>query len=410
MMGGFQLQLRMMLRRMVSNGLIILLLIVTTLFLSLYPRLIDSAAEQVVEAGKGIEISGWAYHPEDDQYISFPLDIRDALMETGYIKRSFARGAVQYYALDAIIEKQGVGDTPEARREYILEKLDTIGFSITAADGNFYGVNDISADSDLLAMKDQITWLKGYDADCLSGTEAVCLYPAGRGVELGDEVEILLHKQLKNSRFDRDRLLAKFKVVGLFHWNAENPVAYCPLSVTEALLREREGFEYTLDRFVFTVGQNDKLMELKEFFAGNGLHEGENLRVAIDDRMYEKAMAPLEKNLELLQGLQYIFYILVVLLGFFLCFLVARRRKPEYAVMRLLGEPSGQVVRKALLEQLILCAVGVGAGSLLLLVSGLGAFSPIICGSVALCYGAGAALAVMLMVRVDVMEILRDRE
>ena len=285
-----------------------------------------------------------------------------------------------------------------------------MGFVITAVKGTVYGVNDLSADPDLLAMEDQITWLAGYDASCLAGAEPVCLYPMGQGVDLGDAVEILLHQPIEGSQYDLGRELIKLKVVGTFRWNPTNPVAYCPLAVIDDLLREREDFLYDLDRFLFVVGQNDKLPEIKDFFVSNGLHQGDRLRVAIDDRQYEKAMAPLEKNLRLLQGLQPVLYALVILLGFFLCFLVARRRKPEYAVMRMLGETSTQVVLKALAEQLILCAAGIILGAGVVLISGLGEVSMLTCGGVLLCYGSGSALAVLLMVRVNVMEILRDKE
>ena len=78
--------------------------------------------------------------------------------------------------------------------------------------------------------------------------------------------------------------------------------------------------------------------------------------------------------------------------------------------MRLLGEKAGQITGKAVLEQAILCAIGVVLGSLIVMVSGLGQFSSLTCGGVLLCYSIGSALAVMLMVRVNVMEILREKE
>jgi hypothetical protein len=41
----------------------------------------------------------------------------------------------------------------------------------------------------------------------------------------------------------------------------------------------------------------------------------------------------------------------VVGIGFVLCFLMVRRRKQAFAIMRLLGETSLQITGKALLEQ-----------------------------------------------------------
>lgn len=409
-MHGFTLQLRMMRRRLVGNALVILLLVVTTLFLLLYPGVIENAAEKMVTAGKGILVNGWAYHPKDDLYISVPVELRDGMMETGYVKSYIARSTVQFSALEEIIQKQGEGDTPEARRAFILQKLKVLSFSITADKGSFFGVNALTADPDLLAMEEQITWLEGYDSSCLQGNEQVCLYPANRGVKLGENVEILLNRPLNNSKYDQDRLLTTFKVVGTFSWGAQEPAAYCPLATLEALVAARKDFAYDMNHFSFVMEKNEKIPALKDFFVAHQLHTGENLRIAIDDRMYEKAMAPLEKNLNLLQGLQYIFYVLVILLGFFLCFLVARRRKPEYAIMRMLGEPAVQVVLKSLVEQLLLCLVGVGIGLLLMLVSKGSDLQFGVCLVILAGYCLGAALAVGLTVRVDVMSILREKE
>lgn len=409
-MRGFQLQLRMMLRRLTGNALIILLLVVTTLFLLLYPGIIAGAVEKMVDAGKGILVSGWAYHPEDDRFVSVPVELRDGMMETGYVKSYIARSEVQFSALEEIIQKQGEGDTPEARRAFVLEKLQRLSYIVTASKGSFFGVNDVAADPDLMAMEAQITWLEGYDFGFLQGNEQACLYPAHRGVEPGDTVEVLLNCPLNGGKYDQDRLLTSFKVVGTFSWGAEEPVAYCPLATMENLVADRDGFDYDMNRFSFVMEKNEKIPALKDFFVAQELHTGENLRIAIDDRMYEKAMAPLEKNLNLLQGLQYIFYVLVILLGFFLCFLVARRRKPEYAIMRLLGEPAAQVVLKSLIEQCILCAVGVGLGTALLLLGKGGGIDLTVCLVIALGYCLGAALAVGLTVRVDVMRVLRDKE
>ena len=77
--------------------------------------------------------------------------------------------------------------------------------------------------------------------------------------------------------------------------------------------------------------------------------------------------------------------------------------------MRLLGEPAAQVVLKSLVEQGILCAVGVGLGTVLLLGKG-GGIAPTVCLVIVLGYCLGAALAVGLTVRVDVMCVLRDKE
>jgi ABC-type antimicrobial peptide transport system permease subunit len=112
----------------------------------------------------------------------------------------------------------------------------------------------------------------------------------------------------------------------------------------------------------------------------------------------------------MLERLYMFFFVLVIAIGFFLCFLLARGRKPEYAVMRLLGESSAKVTIKALLEQIVLCVCGILLGTLVLTIGGQESLNAVTCGIILACYTLGAAMAVLLTVRVNVMEILRDKE
>jgi hypothetical protein len=78
--------------------------------------------------------------------------------------------------------------------------------------------------------------------------------------------------------------------------------------------------------------------------------------------------------------------------------------------MRLLGESTAKITFKALVEQLFLCLMGIGLGMLMLGVIGQGSLNIATCGIIMACYTLGAAMAVLLTVRVNVMEILRDKE
>ena len=101
---------------------------------------------------------------------------------------------------------------------------------------------------------------------------------------------------------------------------------------------------------------------------------------------------------------------MVTAIGFFISFLLARGRKPEYAVMRMLGESRAQITIKALCEQFVLCLAGVMLGAAAVGVLEKSSFQLGICAVILLCYTLGAAAAVMLTVRVNVMDILRDKE
>ena len=141
-----------------------------------------------------------------------------------------------------------------------------------------------------------------------------------------------------------------------------------------------------------------------------GLAGTSGIRAVIDDRILRGTVAPIGSNLSLLEGLYAFFFGMVTAIGFLLSFLLARGRKPEYAVMRMLGESRLQITLKALLEQFVLCLGGVLLGAAAVMLLAQDSFRPSICAAILLCYTLGAAAAVTLTVCVNVMDILRDKE
>lgn len=101
---------------------------------------------------------------------------------------------------------------------------------------------------------------------------------------------------------------------------------------------------------------------------------------------------------------------MVAIVGFFLSILLTRGRKPEYAVMRMLGERAVRVIGKVLLEQLVLCLLGILLGVILVMSARLGRPHPATCCMILACYLFEVTIAAMLTVRVNVMGILRDTE
>ena len=71
--------------------------------------------------------------------------------------------------------------------------------------------------------------------------------------------------------------------------------------------------------------------------------------VRIDDRILKETVGPIKSNLAQLEGSYLFFFVMIAAIGFLLSFLLARGRKPEYAVMRMLGESRLQITLKALL-------------------------------------------------------------
>jgi hypothetical protein len=247
--------------------------------------------------------------------------------------------------------------------------------------------------------------------DCLSGSDPVCILPSYTGFVPGDTAPVIVHKYLHDSSNEKliESKVYLLTIAGVYENHDPTGAigGYCPMETMKDLLPVT--WKVSIRSLSFIVADNHKLAAFKQQLYDMGLGEG-SVRAAIDDRILNGTVAPLESNLKLLRGLEKLFYAAVAAIAFFLCFLLARGRKPEYAVMRLLGESTAQVTIKALLEQLFLCLAGIGLGMLLLVVTGQG--SPdIVTGSIVMtCYTLGAAMAVLLTVRVNVMEILRDKE
>ena len=170
--------------------------------------------------------------------------------------------------------------------------------------------------------------------------------------------------------------------------------------------------ELVIYNFVFTIADNRQIEELKELLTGMGYDgSGEHgIRAAIDDRILQGTVAPIRSNLALLEGLYLFFFGVIAVIGFFLCFLLARGRKTEYAIMRMLGESPAQITAKSLTEQSVLCLLGVTLGAGALMAARQGKPDLLTCGGIVLFYTLGAAVAVLLTVRVNVMKILRDKE
>ena len=111
-----------------------------------------------------------------------------------------------------------------------------------------------------------------------------------------------------------------------------------------------------------------------------------------------------------MEGSYLFFFVMIAAIGFLLSFLLARGHKPEYAVMRMLGESRVEITMKALCEQFLLCLGGVLLGAAAVGIIGQEGFRPGVCAAILLCYTVGATVAVLLTVRVNVMDILRDKE
>ncbi len=405
-MGGFLFQWRMAVRRKVFCLLILLFTAAVTLFLLIYPQFIRNNQKELDFAYDSIPVTGWIINIKDYTDPTLPGDLWHAVLDTGYIGEHDSYSTVR----TRIYTKEELALPDHAADEERLALLDQLlqaekdrsqngRLSTVAA----RGINRLQAEPELRRQKDRILWLEGYDESCLTGGEAICLLPVETGWLPGDRVPVYL------ASYDVGRTTACLTVAGIYPQSISNNV---DMILPLAGLEQMRTWAFYVNGFSFAVADNRDLPALKEKLLALDLNGASELsvRVAIDDRILEGTVAPMESNLAMLQGLYRFFFLLVAAIGFFLCFLLARGRKPEFAVMRMLGESRLQVTLKVLVEQAVLCLLGIllGAAALILLGQGLPDVAP--CGAILGFYTLGAALAVLLTVRVDVMEILRDKE
>lgn len=431
-MKGLNLYLSMMRRRWLGNSLIALLIAVTSVFMLLYPGLIADSEEELEAAYKSIEVSGWLVNASGYDDPQIPLDIYDAIVDSGFLKEYYAYSYCPVMPMDVAIREQCNTDPTFVDYSYekqceqiagpLLKKLEWGSYSTV----NMYGVNDLYADSLLSRLSESVNWLDGYDASALHGEEMVCIVPEDSGVVPGDEVQMILRRLWPEGTYksgDKARVVATFKVIGThtltsgIQYNSiygANYYAYCPLAAMRKALEGDKTFNFTVRNLSFTIGQCDRIDEFKQLLVDLQLNVNTTgVRAAVDDRIMIGTVSPIQKNIALLKGLHVFLYALVVLMGFLLCFLTARGRKQEYAVMRLLGESRAAVTMKAIVEQIILCAIGIGIGIVAMLIipyKRADWFSADAVILVAACYLVGAASAALMSVRVDVMSILRDKE
>lgn len=411
-MKGFSYQWRMAARRRAACLLVVLFTAVVTVFLLIYPRLMQNTEARLEEAYDKTEVSGWMVNSENFTDPSIPGEDWYTLLDTGYFSEhatyaNFYVGYYEKYEVKKAVEGR-VTDNSMMKALVRLVEKDHADGGIRGYEKDARAYSSMEACDDLMRMKDRIEWLDGYGPECLTGEERVCLMPEDQGWQPGDKLPMLTCQV--EDKWAQGGII-RLTVVGVYPGSVPEFKLVIPLKTYEQLCTDAV-WSYRLNGFSFIAKDNRELPELKQLLLDMG-YDGSadhKVRASIDDRILEGTVAPIQSNLALLRGLYVFFFAVVTAIGFILCFLLAKGRKPEYAVMRMLGESSGQITLKALLEQSTLCACGIILGGLVLMIAGQGMPDLKACGIILLCYTAGAALAVNMTVQVNVMEILRDKE
>lgn len=406
-------------RRKAACLLVVVSTMAATVFMLFYPSLIDNTRKRLEETYSSITVTG-SILSEDKIVPAVSGSMWEKMQQSGYFSSLYGSASfvIRTFPKDILEESAGEGASEQQKLiafQNLLasfEEEDSGGVS-----GSMKACSSFSAEDELVRIREDIRWLEGYDESCLEGDERICIISDRWGYAPGDTIPLLARVPVSKTQLEG---IFHLKVAGTYPGKITKFAAVMPLKTMEDLtvaataVRKQAGNPYAwnfgLNAVYFTVRDNQQLDQIKAAITESGLRSNKLVRVRIDDHILKETVGPIESNLAQLEGSYLFFFVMIAAIGFLLSFLLARGRKPEYAVMRMLGESRLQITLKALLEQFVLCLGGVLLGAAAVGIIGQEGFRPGICAAILLCYTVGAAVAVLLTVRVNVMDILRDKE
>lgn len=406
-------------RRKAACLLVVVSTMAATVFMLFYPSLIDNTRKRLEETYSSITVTG-SILSEDKIVPAVSGSMWEKMKQSGYFSSLYGSASFVIRAFPKDILEESAGEGASEQQKLIafqnllasFEEEDSGGVS-----GSMKACSSFSAEDELVRIREDIRWLEGYDESCLEGDERICIISDKWGYAPGDTIPLLARVPVSKTQLEG---IFHLKVAGTYPGKITKFAAVMPLKTMEDLtvaataVHKQAGNPYAwnfgLNEVYFTVRDNQRLDQIKAAITESGLRSNKLVRVRIDDRILKETVGPIESNLAQLEGSYLFFFVMIAAIGFLLSFLLARGRKQEYAVMRMLGESRLQVTLKALLEQFVLCLGGVLLGAAAVGIIGQEGFRPGICAAILLCYTVGAAVAVLLTVRVNVMDILRDKE
>ena len=406
-------------RRKAACLLVVVSTMAATVFMLFYPSLIDNTRKRLEETYSSITVTG-SILSEDKIVPAVSGSMWEKMQQSAYFSPLYGSASfvIRTFPKDILEESAGEGASEQQKLiafQNLLasfEEEDSGGVS-----GSMKACSSFSAEDELVRIREDIRWLEGYDESCLEGDERICIISDRWGYAPGDTIPLLARVPVSKTQLEG---IFHLKVAGTYPGKITKFAAVMLLKTMEDLtvaataVHKQAGNPYAwnfgLNAVYFTVRDNQQLDQIKAAITESGLRSNKLVRVRIDDRILKETVGPIESNLAQLEGSYLFFFVMIAAIGFLLSFLLARGRKPEYAVMRMLGESRVEITMKALCEQFLLCLGGVLLGAAAVGIIGQEGFRPGVCAAILLCYTVGATVAVLLTVRVNVMDILRDKE
>ncbi len=298
---------------------------------------------------------------------------------------------------------------------------------------NHYGMG-MNAPEGVSGMKrEEITFLPGVDESVLETAQKVCILNAAlmeeRGLHLGDDVMLTLfyyRYALEGSEIFIEPLVTDtYKIVGSmqisdYQGNWVPPEVIFPLDYMREAYHS-QGIEFFADSGSFVVRDpfqlnalkaqmHDEVRFLSVITRAKPRTDGNALTIM--DEAFIRSAETLSRNLALLRGMLPFLAAIVIFIGYLCSYLSLQSRREEYALMRSLGTGRGRsfflLFGETALVEAAACILGSLAAAVflrpaarVLVLSGAMFF---------LAFLAGAAMAILALHRLSVMEMLTKRD
>ena len=299
--------------------------------------------------------------------------------------------------------------------------------------GKLIGITSVAATDRLDPLAGAyIAFFDGYDESVFRSNDCVCVVSEQIYNALDPE-EMILYLSVQ-SEYEPDEIMldsayesgeimledayvpddisVEFKIAGIVH-GAGNDV-FCPFWVAGELGSQSDGFPTHTDSMSALMADNRLINGFKngarQHFARPGdVDAKQPYSLTVFDGVYNEVTKKLMQNIRMIDVATPFIYIISVCIGFVASYLLTRRRKPEFAVLRSVGVNKRDVFFGALAEQAVLCVSGVAAGcALFFTVYGfIPAVPPVV---FTLCYTLGSAISAERAAGTDVLKILREKE
>lgn len=298
---------------------------------------------------------------------------------------------------------------------------------------NHYGMGMNAPEGVSGMKKEDITWLDGVDADILETTEKVCMLDTAlmeeKGLHLGDNVMLTIfyyRYALEGSEIFIEPLITDtYRIVGSmqigeYMGNWVPPEVILPLDYMRETYHSQD-IDFYADSGSFVVKDPFQLNALKaqmhdevKFLSviTRAKPRTDGNALTIMDEAFIRSAETLSKNLALLRGMLPFLVMIVIFIGYLCSYLSLQSRREEYALLRSLGAGRGRSFFLLFGETALVEAAACLLGSFLAAV-----FLRTAVGVLALsgamfflAFLAGAAMAILALHRLSVMEMLCKRD